>query len=492
MEAFEQLEDVKIMMDIINKSVRLKNSKYLKSRGIKLPTYAHMKNPIQLPDHTKELMCKLSVHAIHPLNLYRITWKNSLAEDGFVFKQLPDYIEFPPELTGVKSRIVGISGRSFPTGAHKVGSSLACLMPKIISGEFDIENNHAIWPSTGNFCRGGAFNSAILGCHSVAVLPENMSKERFDWLCGIAGEVIKTKGSESNVKEIYDKVKQLQQERSQAIVFNQFMEKWNYFWHYDVTGNAIMELFESLKGDYGRFAGVCLSSGSAGTLGCADAIKQVYPSAKLAVGEALQCPTLLMNGYGEHGIEGIGDKHVPWIHNVKNTDMVIGIDQDNCLQTFKLFNMTEGKKYLSTLGMDDKFINMLEWCGISGVGNLIASIKFSKYYELKENDIVFTVLTDSSDLYKSKLDADDAYRFTDAQKTFYTHLMSLKTDYVEELSYRDKRKIHNLKYFTWVEQQGFDIDELDAQWYDSNYWEKIQSHRKNIDVEIEQFNNLTN
>lgn len=478
------------MISVVNEMVRRSNSVYLKNKGITLPTYAQMKNPNAILNQTKALIIETKSQEVDPLNLYRITWKNAPIAEGGGFQQLPNYIEFPSVLTGVKARIIGISGKFFPTGAHKVGSSLSCLIPKIVSGEFDLQKHQAIWPSTGNFCRGGAFNSSIIGCHSIAVLPENMSRERFEWLSSVAGEVIRTRGSESNVKEIYDMVKQLQQERDNVIVFNQFCDIWNYLWHYDVTGNAIIELFETVKGEDDKLAGICLTSGSSGTLGCGDAVKQAYPAAKLAVGEAIQCPTLLMNGYGEHWIEGIGDKHVPWIHNVRNTDMVIGMDDRDCLKVFELFNKDEGKSYLSSLGIDSHLIDKLNWCGISGIGNLIACIKFSKYYELSENDIVFTVLTDSSDMYQSKLSDNEVYGFSDAQAAFHAHLSAVKTDYIDELSYKDRKRIHNLKYYTWVEQQGFDVDELNAQWYDTGYWENMQSLLKDIDIEIEEFNHL--
>ncbi len=464
------------------------NAKFLSNRGVTLPTFSEMKNPCNIPEPIKLMLKEVELDAVHPLNLYRITWKNEPVKLGGGFQLLPNILEFPPELTGVKSRIIGLSGKFFPTGAHKVGSSLACLIPRIISGELDLQHNFAVWPSTGNFCRGGAFNSAIMGCHSISVLPENMSKERFDWLNNISGEVITTLGSESNVKEIYDRVNQLRMERNNVVVFNQFCDFWNYLWHYEVTASTFLDLFNSIKGDTERFAGICLSSGSSGTLGCADAIKDVYPSVKLAVGEALQCPTLLMNGYGEHTIEGIGDKHVPWIHNVRNTDMIVGIDDNHCKEIFKLFNLPAGHEYLKSIGINDSIIQKLNWCGISGIANLCLAIKFSKYYELTSNDIVFTILTDSTEMYQSKLLEED-YNLFDAQIAYLVFLQGLKTDYIDELTYKDKKRIHNLKYYTWVEQQGMSVEELDRQWHDPHYWKKIQLSTKKIDESIQEFNN---
>ena len=168
-----------------------------------------------------------------------------------------------------------------------------------------------------------------------------MSKERFDWLKNIASEVIATPGTESNVKEIFDKTHELRETREDVWILNQFEQMGNYMWHYNVTGNAIAEAFEEMKGENDRLFGMAFTSGSAGTMASGDRLKELYPGAKLAVGEALQCPTLLDNGFGAHRIEGIGDKHVPWIHNIKNTDMVIAIDDEDSQNLLRLFNESD-------------------------------------------------------------------------------------------------------------------------------------------------------
>jgi len=314
-----------------------------------------------------------------------------------------------------------------------------------------------------------------------------MSVERFEWLSKYSGEVIKTKGSESCVKEIYDRVNLLEKERNDVIVFNQFSDFWNYLWHYDVTANAILELFNHLKDDTSNLAGVCLSSGSSGTLGCADAVKNIHSSAKLIVGEAMQSPTLFMNGYGEHQIEGIGDRHVPWIHNARNTDIISCIDSTICNDIFKLFNMPQGHVFLRSLGLEDSLIQSLGWCGVSSIANLCLAIKFSKYYELSSDDIVFTVLTDSSDMYMSRL-ASATFNEIDAHVSFHASLQGLKTDLIDELTYVGRKRLHNLKYFTWVEQQGKTIEELDEQWYNSNYWSKLPDGISYLEESILNFN----
>jgi cysteine synthase len=336
----------------------------------------------------------------------------------------------------------------------------------------------------------------LLACDSIVILPEEMSQERFDWLAQVAGEVIATPGCESNVKEIFDKCWELRETRSDVVIFNQFEEFGNYLWHYDVTGHAVSEVLENVSSQNSRFAGFVSQSGSAGTLGAGDFLKGKYPASKIAVGEALQCPTLLLTGYGGHRIEGIGDKHVPWIHNIKNTDMVIAIDDDACMNLVRLFNEPEGWEYLSKRGVGEDTIEQLSWLGISSIGNLLCAIKLAKYYELTSRDIVFTVWTDSMELYKTRRDEMRAefgpYTEIEAAKDYHRFLMGTTIDHLQELSYYDKRRIHNLKYFTWIEQQGKELEDLDAQWYDyPGFWERIRGQVNEIDRLIERFNQRT-
>ena len=387
-------------------------------------------------------------------------------------------------------------GKWFPTGCHKVGASYGCLVPRLVTGQFDATYNKAVWPSTGNYCRGGAFNSKLLSCDSVAILPAEMSKERFDWLSNIAGEVIATPGCESNVKEIFDKTWELRNTREDVVIFNQFEEMGNCVWHYHVTGSAIAEVYESIKTDTSRFAGACFTSGSAGTMSAGDLLKEKYPNAKLAVGEALQCPTLLNNGFGGHRIEGIGDKHVPWIHNVKNTDMVIAIDDDDSQNLLRLFNSEEGKKYLiEKQGIPAETVEKLSFLGISGIANVLCCIKFAKYYELTSDDVVATVATDSAIMYTSRIDElneqQGAYSELAAAVDYAQHLKGIRTDNMQELTYEDRKRVHNLKYYTWVEQQGKTYEEINQQWYDEHYWTDMHAQADELDKLIEEFNAAT-
>lgn len=465
-----------------------------REKHITIPTFAEQKDPGKVPDEIKERLKDVGLWEVDPLNLYRATWKNEPVEKGGGFGGV-NYMEIPSEITGVEARIFAIVGKWFPTGAHKVGASFGCLVPRLVTGQFDPSNQKAVWPSTGNYCRGGAFNSALLGCESIAILPEEMSRERFEWLQNIAGEVIATPGCESNVKEIYDKCWELRRTRDDIVIFNQFDEFGNYLWHYHITASAVEEVIKANLSAGDRYAGWISSTGSAGTIAAGDYLKERYPQSKIVGVEALQCPTLLMNGYGGHRIEGIGDKHVPWIHNVKNTDMVIAVDDNHCMNGIRLFNEPAGQDYLKSVGVEESLISQLPLVGISGMSNLIAAIKFAKYYELTEKDIVCTVFTDSMELYASRIDELREelgdYSREVAMKDHHRHMLGLSVDYLKELSYVDRKAIHNLKYFTWIEQQGRELDELNAQWYDNeDYFGELRTEVDEIDERIREFNAL--
>jgi hypothetical protein len=255
------------------------------------------------------------------------------------------------------------------------------------------------------------------------------------------------------------------------------------------------EVFYQVRGDDSRFAGVCLTQGSAGTLGCADYLREVFPRLKVVAAEALQCPTLLANGYGSHRIEGIGDKHVPWIHNLKNTDVVIGIDDEACMSLMRLFNEPEGRAYLEQAGVDRELVRSLDLMGISCIANLLTAIKTARYFEMGSKDILLTVATDSMELYGSRLAEERERCGPYSDRTAAVHheryLLGAGTDHVMELGYRDRRRLHNLKYFTWVEQQGKTVEELDAQWYDDAYWTRHFHAWQEWDRRIDAFNERT-
>jgi cysteine synthase len=462
-----------------------------RERNIIIPTYAQMKDPGKIPAKIKQELAGIGLWDLHPRNLFRINWHNEPKSSGGGFTGV-NYIELPPALTGVPARIIALVGKWFPTGAHKVGAAFSCLVPRLVTGQFDPTTQKAVWPSTGNYCRGGAYDSALLACESIAILPEGMSRERFEWLSKVAGETIKTPGSESNVKEIFDKCKELRQSGQDLMIFDQFQEFPNYLWHYEVTGHAMEEVFRKIARPGDTFRGMTSATGSAGTIASGDYMKQVFPGSKIAASEALQCPTLLENGFGSHRIEGIGDKHVPWVHNTKNTDLVVAIDDNAVVNVARLFNEEDGRAYLAEKGVPEALIAKLDLLGFSGISNVLTAIKMAKYYEMGENDVIFTIATDSMELYHSRIhemrQEMGEYSARDAAADYARWILQQSTDNMLELRYTDRRRIHNLKYYTWVEQQGKTYEEIQAMWYQPDYWTVVQTQADEIDALINEFN----
>ncbi len=456
----------------VDEKVLRKTAARCRERGIVIPTFAELRDPDKIPASIREKLPGLGMDEVHPLNLYRISWKNDVTTGLY---GPVNALELPAAVTGIEARVVGLVGKHFPTGAHKVGAAFGCLVPRLASGEFDPEIHKAVWPSTGNYCRGGAFDCALLDCRAVAILPEEMSRERFEWLRSIGAEVIATPGCESNVKEIYDKCHELAADPLNMI-FNQFAEFGNPIFHYQVTGPAAQEVYEARRPEHGRLAAFISATGSAGTIAVGDYLKTLHPRLRVVATEARQCPTLFLNGFGGHRIEGIGDKHVPWVHNVRNTDAVAAIDDEDCLRLLRLFNEEAGLRYLRGLGVSEAEGRSLSLLGISGICNLLAAVKTARYFELCREDVIVTILTDSVDLYRSRLEemgqSRGPYREIDAARDHAAVIGHQETDWFKELGYHDRKAVHNLKYFTWVEQQGKTSEELNAQWQ-PEYWEEI-------------------
>jgi cysteine synthase len=478
------------MSTTVHEEVVERTVRRCRERGIRIPTFAQMRDPHLIPQDIQKRLAQTGLWDVDPVNLYRITWKNEPVETGGLFNS-GNWIEFPSSLTGIEARIIGLVGKWFPTGAHKVGAGFACLVPRLITGTFDPEHHKAVWPSTGNYCRGGAFDCALLGCRAVGILPEEMSRERFDWLQEIGAEVIATPGCESNVKEIYDKCWELRRTSSDYIIFNQFEEFGNALWHYDVTGHAVQSIFEQVASNTDRLAAWVSATGSAGTIAAGDFLRTLHPHLRVVASEALQCPTLLRNGFGGHAIEGIGDKHVPWIHNVRNTDVVCAIDDRQCLDLMRLFNEPEGQCCLSGFGIEDAMVEQLDLLGISSICNLVSAIKVARHFEMTSRDLLFLPLTDSMQLYGSRLleqrAAHGAYTAQHAARHFGHWLEGIGTDNMRELSYLDRKALHNLKYFTWVEQQQRSVEELNRLW-DPDFWSETFSQIDEWDRQIEAFN----
>ncbi len=479
----------------VNEEVIKSTVKRAKERNIIIPTFAQQKNPELIPEKVKKQVQPLGLWDVNARNLFRITWKNNIKTGlyGDV-----NYVELPSSLTGVKARIVGLVGKYFPTGAHKVGAAFGCLVPRLVSGEFDPTRQKAVWPSTGNYCRGGAYDCALLASPAIAILPQDMSPERFNWLKEIGtSEIFATPGCESNVKEIYDKCWELRKERGENIViFNQFEEFGNAIWHYNLTGNAVLEVFNKIKGPRSRMAAWVSATGSAGTISAGDRIKHAHPNARIVASEALQCPTLLNCGFGGHRIEGIGDKHVPWIHNTRNTDCVVAVDDENCMRLFRVFNTPAGHEMLKDAGVSAEVVEKLSLMGISSISNVLSAVKAAKFYDLDENDILFTCMTDSAEMYQSRLvELAAAHGKMDGARAladFERFMLGEGSQNMMDLTYHDRKRLHHFKYYTWVEQQARSVEDLNNLW-DLEFWEDVFSEEviKHWDEMIVEFNEKT-
>ncbi|MDC6447808.1 pyridoxal-5'-phosphate-dependent protein subunit beta [Alphaproteobacteria bacterium] len=480
----------------MNSSVIEKTANYFRSKNVVLPTIAELKNPHSINEDIKNKVLKLDKDSMDPANLFRVHWFNK--RDHSKFLDVPEHIVLPSEFTGVDAKIIVNLGRYFPLiTAHKVLAAYGCLLPRILNGTFDYTTHKAVWPSTGNYCRGGVAISKILGFKSVAILPEGMSKERFDWLekwVEDKNDIIKTTGTESNVKEIYDACNELEKDKNNDII-NQFDEYYNYATHRAITGSSFEKSFLKVKGDSNLQARFYVSaSGSSGTLAAGDYLKQNL-NAKIAVVEATECPTLLYNGYGEHNIQGIGDKHVPLIHNVMNSDYVVGVSDEATNNLNLLFNTDEGREYLTNRrGLNKEFVGRLPEFGFSSIANIIASIKLAKKMKLTKDDAIITVATDGADLYetelaKTKKQFSKIYDQITCAEIFAKNFDAISIDHTLELSQIDKERIFNLGYYTWVEQQGTSLEEFENR-RNQSFWDKHYKDMISLDEKIKEFNSL--
>jgi cysteine synthase len=434
------------------------------------PTFEEMLHPSAIdPVVRQQAVNALTESPLDPVNLYNITWRG--ANDGVKYEVLP------PELTGVDAPIVVLYGRDFPTGSHKVGAAYSVLAEALLFDRVDIDRHTVVWPSTGNYGIGGAWVGGRVGARSVVVLPEGMSRERFELIEGYGAQVIKTHGVESNVKEVYDKARELRR-NPDIRVLNQFESMGNYRFHYHVTGNTIAELAADLKrqgvGD-GSIAAFCSAMGSAGTIAAGDRLKQFWPDLRLVGLEPVQCPTLYNNGYGGHDIQGVGDKHVTWIHNVMNMDAIMCLDDVECKKGLLLLTSEAGRETITRrYGVAEaKALRLATIFGVSGVCNALGAIKTAKHYRFGKRDVIVTTCTDAIDRYHSVMkEMTDVYGdIDDARATAYVEAIfhGAKTDWIKDGTPDARRQWHNLKYFTWVEQQGKTVEELDAQ-KDPEWW----------------------
>jgi cysteine synthase len=485
-----------LLTSVADAAERDRAAQWLGRAGARLPSFAELADPSNMPQSRVAALHSVDPDRPDPANLFRVHWYNDRARTGFA--ATPPHFVLPPELTGVRSPIIVALGCFFPMiAAHKVLAAYGCLIPHLVTGRFDPACQRAVWPSTGNYCRGGIAISRILGCRGIAVLPAGMSEERFDWLRAWVTppeDIIRTPGSESNVKEIYDKCAELTR-NPDNLVLNQFAEFGNYVAHHTCTGPAVARIFEAFEARHSgcRLAAFVAASGSAGTLAAGDYLKERL-GARIAAAEASECPTLLRNGFGEHNIQGIGDKHVPYIHNVMNTDLVVGVSDRSVAALDLLFNNKTGLAYLSDrrrIGL--QVMEELKYLGLSGIANVVAAIKTAKRLELSDEDVLITVATDSAALYGSErrkfLEANypGGFDIVNAGEIFGQHLLGAADNDVLELTHGERSRIFNLSYFTWVEQQGVPLDEFERR-RSQSFWRELRKAAAVWDELIAEFN----
>jgi cysteine synthase A len=464
-----------------------------REQRIALPTFAQLADPSTIAPATSAALGRIDRNAPDPANLFRVHWHNHGLATHPGRTPVPDHLVLPPSLTGVAAPIVLLLGNRFPLiGAHKVLAAYACLAPQIVTGQFDPTWQRAVWPSTGNYARGGVAISRLMGCRGIAVLPENMSRARFAWLdawVADPADIIRTPGSESNVREIYEACDELAAD-PENVVFNQFSQFANHLVHYQATGQAAARVFDALPAG-GRLAAFVAATGSAGTIGAGDYLKERYGSRTVAV-EALECPTMLYNGFGEHNIQGIGDKHIPLIHNVTANDAVVAVSDRATDALDVLFNTGKGAAHLvDHAGVAPETVAQLGNLGLSGICNMLASIKLAKRLHLGPDDIVVTVATDSAELYATeraaRVAADPDW---DPAAVFDEHLRQVADDHVLELTAVDRDRIFNLGYFTWVEQRGVSLEDFEARRHQA-FWRGLRGLVAQWDEMIEEFNART-
>ena len=469
---------------------------HLRAAGVRLPRFSELADPATMPEAVRAALGGIAPDAADPRNLYRVTWHNGPDRASTV--PVPMHLALPRALTGLRATILVVLGDRFPMiGAHKVLAAYGCLAPRLVTGGFDPTRHRAVWPSTGNYCRGGVAISTLIGCRGVAVLPEDMSAERFRWLESWTrdpDDIIRTPGSESNVKEIYDKCAELAAAQ-ENVILNQFSEFANYLVHHEVTGPALERVFEHRRDHRAelKLAAFVSATGSAGTIAAGDYLKARHGAAICAV-EALECPTMLYNGYGEHNIQGIGDKHVPLIQNVMNMDAVVAVSDRATDQLNLLFNTEVGRRHLvERQGLSAELVASLEHLGLSSICNVLAAIKLAKALDLGPDDAILTVATDGAALYESEQartlarDFGGGFDEVAAGATFARHLAGADTAHVEELDHAARNRIFNLGYYTWVEQQGVAQADFDAR-REPGFWHDLLAYPAVWDELIDEFN----
>lgn len=439
------------------------------------PTYDEMLSPeLIAPEVRSKAVTALQDNELDPINLFNITWKD---RTNNVRK-----VVLPPALTGIDANVVVMLGTGFPSGSHKVGPAYATLIEGIVDGE--ITPNHTILgPSTGNFGIGTAYISKLLGLKAVIIMPDNMSKERYERIKKYGGELDLTPGSESDVILTLERTHSLMK-NPQNKALAQFELLSNYRFHRHVTGGSAIAAVEGVGN--GRIAGFVSAPGSAGTIAAADQIKYAFPEAKIAALEPYECSTLANGGRGQHRIEGIGDKMCTLIHNLLTTDFVILVKDEETIQGLKIFH--DGLETLVGMGVDRELAQTLQTSfGPSGLCNVIGAIKMAKHLKLGPGDNVVTVATDGFDRYNSVL-AEMEHRYLEMAPFVLDRwakdiFIGAQDDQVFDFRRSDKKEqLFQQKEQDWL-KFGYSKEYLDSmreQSFWDNEYAKIKGYNEKI------------
>ncbi len=398
------------------------------------PTYEEMLDPTKLdPKIRKEALAKKS-DELDPINLFNITWKN---ENNEVNK-----IVLPKELTGVDANIVVMLGKYFPSGSHKVGPAYVNLMEGCVDKSITPGEHVILGPSTGNFGIGVSYITNLMGLESIVIMPDNMSKERYERIKKYGAKLDLTPGTESDVILTLERTFELKKNpKNRALA--QFELLPNYRFHRHVTGSSFIEAVKGIGNE--RIAAFTSAVGSAGTIAAGDQIKAAFPEAKTVALEPYECSTLTDGGVGQHRIEGIGDKMCTLIHNVLQTDFITLINDDDTIKGLKILH--DGIDILKENGIDEKTAIMLkDSFGPSGLCNVIGAIKIAKYLKLGPEDNVVTVATDGFDRYESVLeDLEKRYLETEdfVLRRWYRDIF-LRADESEIYDFRSEQRKEQL------------------------------------------------
>lgn len=440
------------------------------------PTYDEMLYPEKIsPDVREKALKAFKEDELDPINLFNITWKD---KDNKVRK-----IVLPKEITGVDANIVVMLGKGFPSGSHKVGPAYSTLIEGCVDGEINPGEHTILGPSTGNFGIGVSYICRLMGYDAVVIMPDNMSKERYERIRKYGARLELTPGSESDVILTLEKTFEMKKDpKNRALA--QFELFPNYRFHRYVTGNSAVEAVKGIGN--GRIACFTSAPGSAGTIAAGDEIKKAFPEAKIAALEPYECSTLATGGRGQHRIEGIGDKMCTLIHNVLTTDFVVLIHDDDTVRGLKVIH--DGLKTLVKMGIDENTAAyMKDLFGPSGICNIIGAIKMAKYLKLGPGDNVVTVATDGFDRYDSVIgDLDRRYLEVEdfvLDRWFKDVFMNSGDDMVHDFRRADaKEQLFKQKEKDWI-KFGYSKGYLDSM-RKMDFWEaeyaKIFEYNKKI------------